>query len=69
MTRALKAILAVIILALSFAGPVIAGPFEDANAAYAGGDYADGLRLFRPLAEQGHAPAQGSLGLMRGEAC
>jgi hypothetical protein len=61
-----KAILAVAVLALSFAGPVMAGPFEDANAAYAGGDYADALRLFRPLAEQGDAPAQGSLGLMRG---
>ena len=42
-------------LAVSFAGSVAAGPFEDATAAYDKGDYATVLRLMRPLAEQGNA--------------
>ena len=41
-----------------------AGPLEDAAAAEARGDYATALRLFRPLANQGNAVAQFSLGVM-----
>ena len=51
-----------IILLLSFASPVAAGHFEDGNAAYALGDYATALRLWRPLAEQGNAEAQERIG-------
>jgi TPR repeat protein len=58
-----KAAVAAIIL-LSLAAPVTAGPFEDAAAAYGRGDYATALRLFRPLADQGNALAQSSLGEM-----
>ena len=51
-------------LAVSFAGLVTAGPFEDAGAAFNSGDYATALRLYRSLAEQGDASAQNILGLM-----
>ena len=56
-----------IILMLSFAPPVAAGPLEEtdaADAAYAKGDYATALRLLRPLADQGDAVAQYNLGVM-----
>ncbi len=51
-------------LVLSFAAPVAARQLEDAEAAYAKGDYATALRLFRPLADQGNAKAQYNLGSM-----
>jgi TPR repeat protein len=38
--------------------PALAGPFEDARAAYRNGDYATALRLWQPLAEEGDANAQ-----------
>ena len=37
--------------AFGLSGPVLAGPLEDANAAYGKEDYATALRLFRPLAD------------------
>ena len=40
------------------------GPFENGLDAYNTGDYATALRLWRPLAEQGHADAQYNLGVM-----
>ena len=46
------------------AGAILAGPLEDSMAAYDGGDYATAVRLLRPLAEQGNARAQNSLGAM-----
>jgi hypothetical protein len=64
MNRTFKAAVAALILAVSFAGSVAAGPFEDAAAAYIKGDYATALRLMRPLAEQGNAIAQFNLGQM-----
>ena len=64
MKLTLKDTLAAIILVLSFAAPVAAGPFEDAAAAYGRGDYATALQLFRPLADQGNAGAQFNLGVM-----
>jgi TPR repeat protein len=45
-------------------GVVFAGPFEDGLAAYDRGDYVTALRLWRPLADQGDAVAQNSLGAM-----
>jgi hypothetical protein len=43
---------------------VVAGPLEDAEAAYDRGDYATALPLFRSLADQSNATAQAILGRM-----
>jgi TPR repeat protein len=59
-----RAAFAAIVLVLSLAAPVAAGPLEDAAVAYSTGDYATALRLFRPLADQGVASAQAHLGSM-----
>jgi TPR repeat protein len=64
MNRIFRAAVAVLIFAVGFAGPGAAGPFEDASAAAEKGDYAEALRLMRPLAEQGLATAQNYLGIM-----
>jgi hypothetical protein len=45
-------------------GSALAGPLEDGNEAQKRGDYAAALQIFRPLAVQGNADAQLSLGLM-----
>ena len=45
-------------------GTTWAGPFEDGVAAHKRGDYANELTIFRPLAVQGVAEAQFSLGAM-----
>ncbi len=42
---------------------VVAGLFEDGKAAYDNGDYATALQLWRPLADQGDAAAQFSIGI------
>jgi TPR repeat protein len=46
------------------AGAVLAGPLDEANAAYVKGDYAAAADLYRPLAEQGNATAQYTLGTL-----
>ena len=59
--------LIIALLALSIIvsnGVAFADPFEDSLAAYDRGDYATAVRLLRPLAEQGNAQAQNSLGAM-----
>ncbi|MGB8058493.1 MAG: hypothetical protein WCF75_17985 [Pseudolabrys sp.] len=58
-----KHTLAAIILGLSFAAPMAAGPLEDADAALKRRDYTTAVRLNRPLAEQGDANAQYNLGV------
>ena len=58
MKRTLKHVIAAIILVLSFAEPVAAGPLEDADAALKRRDYQTAVRLIRPLAEQGQRPIQ-----------
>jgi TPR repeat protein len=58
---AFKAI-TIIVLALIFAAPVVAGPSEDADAAFQRGDFATAFRIYRSLAIKGDATAQGSLG-------
>jgi TPR repeat protein len=63
MKLALKHAIAAIILVLSFAAPVAAGPLEDADTAIKRRDYATAVRLIRPLAEQGDATAQYNLGI------
>jgi|GraSoiStandDraft_44_1057316.scaffolds.fasta_scaffold355245_2 TPR repeat protein len=45
-------------------GAAVAGPFEDAGAAFDRADYASAQRLFGSLADQGDAGAQHRLGLM-----
>jgi TPR repeat protein len=62
MNRTFKATVAALTLAVSFAGSVAAGPYEDAAAAYARSDYATAQRLWRPLAALGDADAQFNLG-------
>ena len=41
-----------------------ATPMDDAFVAHGRGDYAEALKIFRPLAEQGNAKAQSNLGVM-----
>ena len=60
----IKSLLAALVVSLSLAAPGLAGPFEDGEAAYERGDYATALRLMHPLAEQGQANAQFSIGIM-----
>jgi TPR repeat protein len=60
--RLVRLILAIVIFGA--AGPAVAGPLEDADAAYEKGDFAPALRLWRPLADQGHADAQYNLAFM-----
>ena len=59
--RLLKLLLLLLVCA---AGPAVAGPIEDAEAAFDKGDYATAVRLWRPLADQGYGIAQSNLGLM-----
>ncbi len=56
--------LAVGALLMSFAAPLVAGPYEEGVAAYDAGDYEAAYRLQRPLAEEGLAQAQVNLGIM-----
>ncbi|MEQ1522438.1 MAG: sel1 repeat family protein, partial [Aestuariivirga sp.] len=44
--------------------PALAGPYEDAAAAYMRRSYTEALQLWLPLAEQGNAAAQYNLGAM-----
>ena len=64
MNRTFKATAAALMLAVSFAGSIAAGPFEDAATAYKKGNYATALELIRPLAEDGNVAAQFNLGVM-----
>ena len=56
--------IATILLMLSLAAPVAAGPLEDGYTAYTRGDFATAMRLMRPLADQGNITAQTVVGLM-----
>ena len=55
--RRLTATICLTALMLFAATPVVAGDFEDADAAYEAGNYEETYRLLKPLAEQGHAAA------------
>ena len=44
--------------------PALAGPYEDAVAAYTRRNYTEALQLWRPLAEQGNAAARYNLGAL-----
>jgi uncharacterized protein len=60
--KLLRATLAASLL-LVVAGPGVAGPFDDAQAAFWAADKAEDYRLTRLAAEQGNAKAQYLLGL------
>lgn len=51
-----------VVVAVNICTPVIAGTLEDAQAAFASGDYGTALKLYLPLAEEGHAGAQYNVG-------
>jgi TPR repeat protein len=59
--------LLILLISSSLAVAAFGGEFEDAVAAYERGDYATAYRLFKPMAEQGHAEAQYNLGGMYAE--
>jgi uncharacterized protein len=60
----LKHAIAAILLLLSIAAPVLAGPLEDGNDAYKRGDHATAMRILRPLADQGDGMAETIVGDM-----
>lgn len=60
-------LLACLALAILLAVPAQAGPFEDGVLAYKSGDYVTAIRIWRLLAEKGHARAQFNLALMSGK--
>jgi uncharacterized protein len=63
MGRAVCRVFAAFLMAYVGALPMaLAGPYEDARAAYNSGDAATALRLLQPLAERGEARAQFNLG-------
>jgi uncharacterized protein len=62
--KILRATLTAALLMPVLARAALAGPFEDAIAAYEAGEYATALQLFRPLADQGDVKAQYRLGIM-----
>ena len=64
MKRHIKTLFASGVLALALIGTAIAGPFEDGQAAYRRDDYAEAVRLWGQLADEGNARAQFSLGRM-----
>jgi TPR repeat protein len=56
--------LAALLMVAALATVALAGPIEDASAAYGRGDYATALRMLRPLAEHGGAEAARALGFI-----
>ena len=62
--RLLKLLLILLICTAAMSPTWAQAAFDDARAARNKGDYATALRLWRPLADQGHADAQNYLGLM-----
>ena len=60
----MRALLRAVALFLALTGAALAGPFEDADAAYIRGDYTTTFRIIRPLAERGDARAQNLLGVL-----
>ena len=63
MSKALKRLILAICMCCLVA-TANATPIDDAIAAHGRGDYAQTLKILRPLAEQGNARAQSNLGVM-----
>jgi uncharacterized protein len=55
---------AALLMLMAITGAAIAGPREDALAAFDRGDFATALRLWNSLADSGDAEAQNNLGVM-----
>ena len=64
--RVRAAVCAALIL-VAMLGAVVAGPLDDANEALKRKDYANAVRLYRPLATKGDPSAQVNLGFMYDE--
>ena len=60
----LRAKLTISLMLGAMAGGTVAGPIEDATAAYQRGDYATAMLIVKPLADQGDAVAQYRVGVM-----
>ena len=60
----LRATLTALLILVAIVRAAVAGPLEDATAAFERRDFATALRLLRPLADQGNAVAQFILGVM-----
>jgi hypothetical protein len=60
----LKQLVAGGVVAVMLTGAAMAGPFEDALAAYERNDYAEAVKWYRLAADQGDAQAQSNLGFM-----
>jgi uncharacterized protein len=60
----LRQLCAGIVVAVMLTSAAMAGPLEDGLAAYVRGEHAEALRLWRPLADKGHAAAQFNVGVM-----
>ena len=61
MKQNILAILIGALLAVSMGGPAKAGQLEDGEAAYFKHDYAEAIRLLRPLADKGSVTAENRL--------
>jgi uncharacterized protein len=59
-----RLVLACIVIIHAYVTPLLAGPYQDGQAAYERGDYTSALREFKILADKGNAKAQHSLGKM-----
>ena len=55
------------LILVAMLGAVVAGPLEDANGALKRKDYANAVRLYRPLADKGDPSAQVNLGFIYDE--
>jgi TPR repeat protein len=67
MTPMMRSFFSALILTTALTGPVLAGPAEDAEAAYAADqkkDYATAMRLYQSAAAGGNAYAMYSIGLI-----
>jgi uncharacterized protein len=62
-----NAALAALLLSTILAAPLVAGPMEDADAAFKRGDYSTALQLLRSLAGNGVPLAQARLGVLYGD--
>ncbi len=58
----IKSLLVALVVSLSLAAPVLAGPFEDGLAARERGDLVQASKWYRKAAEQGHTEAQYEIG-------
>ena len=60
----MKSLITTLLLAITLSSTVFGDDFSDSKAAYKKGDYKTAMKLLKPMAEQGDAKAQYSLGVM-----